>query len=73
LKVLGSADGDEGEDTLTAMLGRVLAGRGSPAKQPGNEKQIVAKYTTEAAAKTPFSHIFAIDFRRCDRRANDFI
>jgi hypothetical protein len=69
LKVLGSPDGDE----VTAILGCVLAGTGSAAKQLGNEQQIAEKYTTEAVVKTPFLHIFAIDFCCCDSRADDFI
>jgi hypothetical protein len=73
LKVLGSADGDEVDVTLTAILGCVLAGTGSAAEQPGNEQQIAEKYRTEAVVKTPFPHIFALDFCCCVLGANDFI
>jgi len=63
---MGSADGDELDVTLTALLGCVPAGTESPAKQLGNEQQTAEKYRTEAAVKTPFPHIFAIDFCRCN-------
>jgi hypothetical protein len=66
LKVLGSADADEVDASLTALLGRVLAGTESAAKQLGNEQQIAEKHRTEALAKTPLANIFAMDFCRCD-------
>jgi hypothetical protein len=58
---------------MTAILGCVLAGTGSAAKQLGNEQQTAEKYRSEAVVEAPFPHIFAIDFCRCDLRANDFI
>jgi hypothetical protein len=70
---MGSADGDEVGVMLTAILGCVLAGTGFAAKQMGNEQQIAEKYRTEAAVRTPFPHIFEIDFCCCDLTANDFI
>jgi hypothetical protein len=73
LKVLGSADGDELDVTLAAMLGCVLGGTGSAAKQPGNKVQIAEKYRSEAIVKTPLPQIFVIDFCCCGLRGNDFI
>jgi hypothetical protein len=73
LKVLGSPDGDELDITLTAPLGCVLAGTGSPAKQLGKEQQTTKKNRIAAAVKTPFPDTFAIDLRRCDLWTNDFI
>jgi hypothetical protein len=72
LKVLGNADADEVDVSLTAIPGCGPVGRGSSAKQLGNEQQIAEKHRTEALAKTPFPNIFATDFCRCDLRANDF-
>jgi hypothetical protein len=72
LKVLGNADG-EVDVALTAILGCVLAGTASPAKQMGSEQQIAEKYRIEAVVKTPFPYIFAIGFCRCDLGADEFI
>jgi hypothetical protein len=58
---------------LTAILFCVPAGTESAAKQTGNEQQIAENHRTEAAVKTPFPHIFAMDFFCCDLKANHFI